>query len=70
MAQGLVVTAESTLDGLLYGQSAALLDRIRLGEIGDSVMYEGDGKSLISNPQNSWLQAGPRVVTELISEKL
>ncbi|KXJ87186.1 P-loop containing nucleoside triphosphate hydrolase protein [Microdochium bolleyi] len=36
MAQGLVSTAESTLDGLLYGRSAALLDQIRLDKISDT----------------------------------
>ncbi|KXJ85269.1 hypothetical protein Micbo1qcDRAFT_186716 [Microdochium bolleyi] len=70
MAQGLVAAAESALDRLLYGRSAVLLDRAGPGRISDSVMYEGDGRSFVTNPQNEWLRAGPRTVGELLSSKL
>ncbi|KAK4441873.1 hypothetical protein QBC34DRAFT_432084, partial [Podospora aff. communis PSN243] len=62
--------AETLLNGLLAGTWAQIRPTIVLGDIIDSLVYEGPGRSFATNSKNRWLQAGVGKMAELVGPRL
>jgi hypothetical protein len=63
-AQAGVAEAAELLDGLMFGGWRAVEDRLDLGRVVDSLMYEGEGVSFATNGRNDWLKPGPRMLAQ------
>ncbi|KAK4441867.1 hypothetical protein QBC34DRAFT_458469 [Podospora aff. communis PSN243] len=69
-AVAIVDEAETLLNGLLAGTWAQIRPTIVLGDIIDSLVYEGPGRSFATNSKNRWLQAGVGKMAELVGPRL
>lgn len=68
--RAIVDEAEMLLDGLLEGQWAQIRPTIELGDIVDSLVYEGPGRSFATNGKNRWLRPGAGRMAELVGRRL
>ncbi|RYP57715.1 hypothetical protein DL771_011427 [Monosporascus sp. 5C6A] len=57
--------AEDLLDGLFFGGWADARAAIDAARLVDSMVYEGPGRSFVTNGKNEWLRPGYRRVAEL-----
>lgn len=57
-AQAAAADTESLMDKLTFGQWGQMKETIRLRDIVDSLVYEGPGRSFVTNRKNAWLKPG------------
>ncbi|KAK5988588.1 hypothetical protein PT974_10072 [Cladobotryum mycophilum] len=69
-AQAAIKDTEASMDKLMLGQWDQVKRTIRLGDIIDSLVYEGPGRSFSTNRKNAWLRPGAGRMMELVGKAL